>query len=160
MTTIPYAIKLFIKERTTFDLIFLDGKAKRYDILSLSDKFPQLLALKDRKLFKKGKLMGFGGVVWNDELDIGTETVYEEGVDVTSEYPDIPFYQLGYRIKQARLEKEMLQEDLSKATGIQQADISRIEKGAANPSVKTLKRIADALDVQLSISLEKHKKAR
>ena len=155
MIKTPHAIKLFLKEETTFDLIFLEGEAKRYDILSLSDKFPQLLALKNRKLFKKGKLMGFSGVVWNDELDIAAETVYEEGIDVTSEYPDIFFYQLGYRIKQARLEKEMLQEDLSKATGIQQADISRIEKGTANPSVKTLKRIADALGVPLSIAFDK-----
>ena len=151
----PHAIKLFIKEGTTFDLIFLEGEAKRYDILSLSDKFPQLLALKNRKLFEKGKLMGFGGVVWNDELDVGSETVYEEGIDVTSEYPDIPLYQLGYRIKKARLEKEMMQEDLAKAAGIQQADISRIEKGMANPSVRTMKRIADALGTTLSINLVK-----
>ena len=147
----PHAIKLFIKEGTTFDLVFLSGEAKRYDILSLSDKFPQLLALKDRKLFEKGKLFGFGGVVWNDELDIGSETVYEEGRDVSEDYPDIPLYQLGYRLKQARLEKEMSQEELSEASGIQQADISRIEKGSANPSVKTLQRIADALGTSLNI---------
>lgn len=99
--------------------------------------------------------MGFGGVVWNDELDVGSETVYEEGMDVTSEYPDIPLYQLGYRIKKARLEKDMMQEDLAKAAGIQQADISRIEKGMANPSVRTMKRIADALGTTLSINLVK-----
>lgn len=153
LTMTPTAIKLYIKEGTTLDLAFLEGCVKRYDALSLSDKFPQLLALKDRKLFVKGRLMGFGGVVWNDDLDIDSETIYEEGADVTEEYPDLPLCQLGYRIRQARLEKEMSQEELSSASGIQQADISRIEKGSANPSVKTLMRIANALGAPLLISL-------
>ena len=148
----PIAIKLYIKEGTTLDLAFLEGCVKRYDALSLSDKFPQLLALKDRKLFTKGKLMGFGGVVWNDDLDIDAETIYEEGEDVTDEYPDLPLFQIGYRVKQARLEKEMSQEELSAVSGIQQADISRIEKGSANPSVKTLMRIASALGTPLLVS--------
>lgn len=149
MTMTPVAIKLSIKEGTTLDLAFLEGSVKRYDVLSLSDKFPQLRALTDRKLFTKGKLMGFGGVVWNDDLDIDSETIYEEGTDVTDEYPDLPLYQLGYRVKQARLDKEMTQEELSSASGIQQADISRIEKGLANPSLKTVIRIANALDASL-----------
>ena len=149
MTMTPVAIKLSIKEGTTLDLAFLEGSVKRYDVLSLSDKFPQLRALTDRKLFTKGKLMGFGGVVWNDDLDIDSETIYEEGTDVTDEYPDLPLYQLGYRVKQARLDKEMTQEELSSASDIQQADISRIEKGLANPSLKTVIRIANALDASL-----------
>ena len=70
------AIKLILKENTIFDLFFYDGTVKRYDILSLSDKFPQLNDLKDRKLFLKGHLLGWGGVVWNDDLDVSIETVY------------------------------------------------------------------------------------
>ena len=82
------AIKLILKEKTTFDLFFYDGTVKRYDILSLSDKFPQLNELKDRKLFLKGHLLGWGGIVWNDDLDVSSETVYDEGKDVTNEYDD------------------------------------------------------------------------
>ena len=149
MIETPQAIKLIIKDGTSFDLIFLDGEAKRYDILSLSDKFPQLLALKDRSLFEKGKLMGFGGVVWNDELDIGAETVFEEGFDVTSEYSDIPLYQLGYNVKQARLEKEMLQEELSRITGLSHTTICNVCRGCAC-SLKTAERIADALNVGIN----------
>ena len=80
------AVKLILKEGTTFDLFFSDGTVKRYNILSLADKFPQLNALKDRKLFLKGHLMGWSVVVWNDELDIDCETVFEDGIDVTNEY--------------------------------------------------------------------------
>ena len=80
------AVKLILREDTTFDLFFSNGTVKRYDILSLADKFPQLNALKDRKLFLQGHLMGCSVVVWNDELDIDCETVFEDGIDVTNEY--------------------------------------------------------------------------
>ena len=42
---------------------------------------------------------------------------------------------------------------LSQATGIDQSDISKIERGVANPSIGTLNRIAKALDAKLSISI-------
>ncbi len=102
------AIKLVLKEGTTFDLYFLDGVVKRYNILSLADKFPQLNALKDRKLFLQGHLLGWGGVVWNDELDISSETVFYEGDDVSSEYDDIDQVVLEYKIKQKRIEENSI----------------------------------------------------
>ena len=97
------AIKLILKEGTTFDLYFNDGTVKRYDILLLADKFPQLNALKNRELFLKGHLMGWSGVVWNDELDIECDTVYDEGVDVTNEYEDIDAVVLDYQKKKNEL---------------------------------------------------------
>ena len=122
-------IKLVLKEGTTFDLYFLDGTVKRYDILSLADKFPQLNALKDRTLFNQGKLLGWGGVVWNDELDISSETVHEEGVDVSKEYDDVDAVVLGYKIKQKRIALNLSQEELAEKVGIDQSDLSKIEKG-------------------------------
>ena len=147
------AIKLVLKEGTTFDLYFNDGKVKRYDILSLADKFPQLNALKNRELFLAGKLLGWGGVYWNDELDINYETVYEEGKDVTSEYHDIPNVLLGFQIKEKRLELFLSQEDLSTKVGIDQSDLSKIEKGIGNPSLKTIERIAEGLNSKISIRI-------
>ena len=147
------AIKLVLKEDTTFDLYFLDGVVKRYNILSLSDKFPQLNALKDRSLFLKGKLLGWGGVVWNDELDIDSETVYEEGIDVSNEYDDISNVVIGYKIKQKRIELRLSQQQLANIINIDQSDLSKIEKGIFNISVKMLNRIADGLNCKLDISL-------
>ena len=147
------AIKLVLKEDTTFDLYFLDGVVKRYDILSLSDKFPQLNALRDRNLFLKGKLLGWGGIVWNDELDIDSETVYEEGIDVSNEYDDIANVVIGYKIKQKRIELRLSQQQLANNINIDQSDLSKIEKGIFNISVKMLNRIADGLNCKLDISL-------
>ena len=149
-------IKLILKESTTFDLFFYDGTVKRYDILSLSDKFPQLNELKNRSLFLKGHLMGFGGVVWNDELAVSSETVYEEGIDVTNEYDDTDILNIiiGYQIKEKRLQKEMSQEELAKKSGIDQSDLSKMERGTLNPSVKMLKKIAKGLGLKLKLSFE------
>ena len=150
------AIKLILKEDTTFDLFFYDGTVKRYDILSLSDKFPQLNELKDRELFLKGHLLGWGGVVWNDDLDVSSETVYDEGKDVTNEYDDTDILNIviGYQIKEKRLQKEMSQEELAKKAGIDQSDLSKIERGVLNPSVKMLKKIAKGLGLKLKLSFE------
>ena len=150
------AIKLILKENTTFDLFFYDGTVKRYDILSLSDKFPQLNELKDRKLFLKGHLLGWGGIVWNDDLDVSSETVYVEGKDVTNEYDDTDILNIviGYQIKEKRLQKEMSQEELAKKAGIDQSDLSKIERGTLNPSVKMLKKIAQGLGLKLKLSFE------
>ena len=150
------SIKLILKEHTTFDLFFDDGKVKRYDILSLADKFPQLNELKDRKLFLKGHLIGWSGVVWNDELDISSQTVYEEGKDVTEEYDDSSIINIiiGYKFKEKRLEKFMSQEELAKLSKIDQSDLSKIERGVLNPSVKMLNKIAKSLGFKLKLSLE------
>ena len=145
------AIKLVIKEGTTFDLYFLDGVVKRYDILSLADKFPQLNALKDRELFLKAKLLGWGAIVWNDELDISSETVFEEGEDVSEQYDDIDNVVLGGKIKQKRLENNLSQEQLASIVGIDQSDLSKIEKGIGNPSLKTLQRIAKGLKTSITV---------
>ena len=148
------AIKLVLKENTSFDLYFLDGSVKRYDILSLADKFPQLNALKDRNLFLKGRLMGWSGVYWNDELDIDVETPYYEGKDVTDEYDDIENAIIGYKIKEKRLELELSQEELASKVGIDQSDLSKIEKGNANPSVKMLYKIVCGLNAKIIVDIK------
>lgn len=52
----------------------------------------------------------------------------------------------------ARQETGLTQKELSERTGITQGDISKLENGNANPSIKTLKRIAKAMGKQLRIS--------
>lgn len=145
------SIKLVLKEGTTFDLYFIDGVVKRYDILSLADKFPQLNALKDRELFLKGKLLGWSGVYWNEDLDIECDTVYEEGIDVSNEYDDINNVVLGYKIRELRRIADLSQEELAAKAGIDQSDLSKIEKGTANPSIKQITRVLSALNQRLTV---------
>ena len=51
----------------------------------------------------------------------------------------------------ARKNSGLTQKQLSEKTGITQGDISKIESGNANPSLKTLKRLAYAMDMKLKI---------
>lgn len=145
------AIRLVFKKGTVLELTFQDGLVKKYDIAVLFQKYPQLRALEDRDLFVSGRLVGFYGIVWNDELDLETETVYEDGYTVRTVNP-APTIVAGNAVAAARAKAGISQMELSRATGIDQSDISKIERGIANPSVGTLNRIASALNSTLVIS--------
>ena len=139
-------------EGTAVEVVFQDGMVKRYDVASLFGKYPQLRALENRELFLSGKLMGAYGIMWNDDLDIETETIYEDGITVREEQPAAN-QAAASAVASARAMSGMSQKQLAAATGIDQSDISKIERGVANPSVSTLERIAKALGGKLAISI-------
>ena len=146
------AMEMKFLDGTAMEVLFQDGKVKRYDMASLFSKYPQLTALQDRELFLSGKLMGSYGIMWNDDLDIETETIYEDGITVREEI--LPAHHAAASaVASARALSGLSQKQLAAITGIDQSDISKIERGVANPSVATLERIAGALGGQLSISI-------
>ncbi len=147
------AIKLVLKEGTSLELTFQDGEVKAYDMAVLFSKYPQLEALKNRKLFLSGKLMGSYGIIWNDDLDIEAETIYEDGVTVRHEMMSINF-RVANAVASARADSGKSQMELATLTGIDQSDISKIERGVANPSIATLNRIAEALGKKLQITIK------
>lgn len=51
----------------------------------------------------------------------------------------------------ARTAAGLTQKDLATRTGIAQADISRLENGNANPSLRTLQRLADGMGMKLKL---------
>ena len=51
----------------------------------------------------------------------------------------------------ARKKSGLTQQQLSEKTGIAQGDISKIESGEANPSLKTLKRLAAGMGTRLKL---------
>ena len=147
------AIELKLLEGTALEVTFQDGIVKHYDMSVLFSKYPQLKQLEDRKLFLSGRMMGAYGIVWNDDLDIETETIYEDGVTVRQE--KLTIHQASSQaVSAARAAAGISQKQLAARSGIDQSDISKIERGIANPSVATLDRIAKALGGQLSITIE------
>lgn len=54
----------------------------------------------------------------------------------------------------ARKALGMTQKELSEATGIAQADISRLESGNVNPSLRTLQRLAYGMGMRLKLEFE------
>lgn len=47
--------------------------------------------------------------------------------------------------------QNLTQKELAERTGINQADISKLENGTRNPSLKLLKRLADGMGMALKI---------
>ena len=62
-----------------------------------------------------------------------------------------PERQIIRAIIEGREANDLTQKQLSEATGIAQADISRLENGTGNPSIRTLKRLAAGLGMQLKL---------
>lgn len=54
-------------------------------------------------------------------------------------------------IVDARTSQNLTQKELAERTGINQADISKLENGTRNPSVNLLKRLAEGMDMVLKI---------
>ena len=145
------ATDLKFKEGTKLEVTFQDGKVNQYDMAVLFEKYPQLRALEDRDLFRSGQLLGYG-IRWSDDLDIEIETIYEEGQTIRIKKA-ARYIVIGKAVAAARAKKNLSQKELSELSGIDQSDISKIERGVANPSVATLTRIAEAMGAELQLSI-------
>ncbi len=62
-----------------------------------------------------------------------------------------PEFQIVRAIIEGREEKGFTQAQLAEATGINQANISRLENGTGNPSLQTLKRLAAGMGMKLKL---------
>ena len=62
-----------------------------------------------------------------------------------------PEFAVMQAILRARVQAGLTQKQLADMTGISQADISRLERVTANPSIKTLQRVATALGRKVQI---------
>ncbi len=72
-----------------------------------------------------------------------------------SEYDALePAYIIAQSMLDARKETGMTQKQLAEKSGIAQADISKLENGNGNPSVRTLQRLAEAMGMRLEICFE------
>ncbi len=56
----------------------------------------------------------------------------------------------GERLKKLRMEKGLTQEELARRAGFHRTYAGNIERGLENPTIETVSRMADVLDVPLS----------
>lgn len=132
---------------------FMNGIEKTYDIKSLYSALPQFKAFEaDDDLFKSVTVdVGGYGISWNDDLDLDAEDIWEDGIEVGKKKIDI-VAELAENLMKARETANITQKQLAQATGIHQADISKIERGLANPSLLTLKRLAKGMGMELHLT--------
>lgn len=75
-----------------------------------------------------------------------------EDADFRKEWDALePEYAIIQAIIDARKETGLTQKELAARSGIAQGDISKLENGNANPSIRTLKRLATAMGKTLRI---------
>lgn len=106
----------------------------------------------------------------NTGIDLGEDTIDKfKGYKVMSEFNDFlneqlqdpefrkewediqPEMDVIRAMMEARISQNLTQKELSERTGINQADISKLENGTRNPSLKLLKRLADGMGMTLKI---------
>lgn len=137
--------KIETKENLIIVATFADGEVISFDVKTMFEKYPVFKALEDKKLFNSVSIDGIGyGISWNDELDLSSDGIYNRGKHIGKVDPNIKLI-VGQAIAEAREAKGMSQRDLSSASGVMQADISKIEKGKGNPTLTTLQKIAKSL---------------
>lgn len=71
----------------TLLLHFSDGVAKEYDVSQLFDRIPELRVLQTPGLFKTVQVdTGGYGISWNDDLDLSSDELFENGRIVTTPF--------------------------------------------------------------------------
>lgn len=135
---------------------FNDGKIVSYNVKQLYKRFPIFNELESNSLlFNNGKIAPGGcGVIFNDEIDIACEELYENGTLIFQEKVEDLNLQIGNLFSLEREKKGITQSELAKITNIHQAEISKIERGIGNPSIKTLERLATGLGLKLELILK------
>ena len=83
---------------------------------------------------------------------------YESNTEVSrivaDDYNNLdPKFQFVKAMRESREENQFSQVELQTITGIDRANLSRIENGTGNPSIETMIRIANGLGKQLQIRM-------
>jgi len=74
---------------------------------------------------------------------------------VKAEYDALsPEYEVVKTIISERIKRGWSQTKLAEAVGSRQPVISRLERGEGNPSLQTLRKIAEALDLSLQVTMK------
>lgn len=148
------------RENYIVEVLFYGGEIKQFDMKSLFTVFPQFLLFQTvTGLFQTVQVDAGGyGISWNDDLDLDAETIWEDGVLIERQKePDLN-HLLAYQLLLARESANITQKELAEKTGIYQADISKLERGIGNPSLATLKRLAEGLGMDIRIDFIKKDK--
>jgi DNA-binding XRE family transcriptional regulator len=80
--------------------------------------------------------------------DVAKESAAAGQTDAFEAYGE--HFRLALQVIRLRKEQNWTQQQLAKASGVQQSEISRIERGQANPTFRTLQQIAQSVKKTIS----------
>src|ERR1039457_3504364 len=100
--------------------------------------------------------------VWRSSTPMGTRfadfmrslesEAKKEGPEAVAELKALrEHFRIGRKLAQARLAKKLTQKQVATIAKIDQGDVSKIESGRANPTMKTLSAFAQAVGYQIDL---------
>lgn len=134
---------------------FSTGEYKKFDLKPIIEKYAPFKALRETVgLYEQAKIdIGGYGIVWNDELDISAEGIYEKGIDCEPiSNIEIIRQKLVEELAQTRKSVGISQKQLEILSGIPQPCIARTEKGVTDPQLTTLLKLLEPLGRTLTIT--------
>lgn len=134
---------------------FNSGEYKQFDLKPLIEKYAPFKSLTQvTGLYEQVKIdIGGYGLVWNDDLDISADGIYEKGT-ICEPPSDIDAYKqkLVEEFIKARKSAGLSQKQLEILSGIPQPCIARTEKGFTDPQLTTLLKLLEPLGLTLTIT--------
>ena len=134
---------------------FSTGEYKEFDLKPLIEKYEPFKVFKEiNGLFEQVKIdIGGFGLIWNDDLDIAADGIYEKGI------PCLPPDDITNRIKslidefvKERKNAHLSQKQLEILSSIPQPSIARTEKGNVDPRLSTFLKMLEPLGLTLKIT--------
>ena len=134
---------------------FSTGEFKQFDIKPLIKKYAPFKMLTQLPgLYEQVRIdMGGYGLVWNDDLDLSADGLYEQGVPCSKPEHIEKYKQALIReLIQARKNAGLSQKQLEIVSGVAQPCIARTETGITDPKLTTLLKMLEPLGLTLSIT--------
>lgn len=134
---------------------FSNGEYKQFDLKPLIAKYEPFKSLTQVEgLYEQVKIdVGGYGLVWNDDLDISADGIYEKGTVYTPPNDiEIHKQKLIEQLINARKNAGLSQKQLEILSGIPQPCIARTEKCTTDPQLTTLLKLLESLGLTLMIT--------
>ena len=134
---------------------FSTGEYKTFDLKPIIDKYTPFKALTEVSgLYERATIdIGGFGIIWNDDLDISADGLYEQGTECQPPN-DIEVYKrrIIEELVTARKRSGLSQKQLEILSGVAQPCIARTEKGTSDPNLTTLLKLLEPIGLTLSIT--------
>ena len=133
---------------------FSNGIFKKFDLKPIINKYPPFQDLINIKgLYKQARIdVGGYGIIFNDELDISSNAIFEKGEEVKQTYNiDLSKEEFINEFNRIRKEAGLSQKQLEVISGVSQPIIARIENNQTDPQLSTLIKLLEPLGQKLKI---------
>lgn len=150
------------REDHTVDVTFFNGIVKRCDVEGLAQIYPEYHSvISGKHLFATAKVdRSKDHILWENGVKLGNESVWFNGVEIDVVTIDDAAIAFAERLRIMRESLFMTQKDLEERSGVYQADISKIERGEANPSLATMKKLTDSMNMSLEFFGERKQRIK